>query len=137
MTITLCTSLSHFTKCKQVKENLEKQGYTVLWPWAMEELSANRLQQIDLPAFKAKNQSEAIIVHYNKIKQSDAILVVNEDKNDIKNYIGGNTFLEMGFAYVLKKKIFVLNPIPEVSYKEEILAMKPTIIYGKLDNIRF
>lgn len=34
---------------------------------------------------------------------SDAILVLNYDKKGIKNYIGGNTLMEMGFAHVHDK----------------------------------
>lgn len=67
---------------------------------------------------------------------ADAILVVNINKNGIKNYIGGNTFLEIGFAHVLDQKIFLLNPIPEIQfYKSEIEAMKPTVLYGDLTKV--
>jgi len=45
--------------------------------------------------------------YYEIIKECDAILVLNLEKNKIKNYIGGNTFLEMGFAHVLNKKIYL------------------------------
>lgn len=41
----------------------------------------------------------------------------------------------MGFAYVLKKKIFLLNPIPELSYSDEIKAMKPIVLDGDLKKI--
>lgn len=73
--------------------------------------------------------------YFQLIKESDGILVCNFEKNGIKNYIGGNTFLEMGLAYVLDKKIFLLNPIPEVNYKDEILAMEPIILNGDLEKI--
>lgn len=67
---------------------------------------------------------------------ADAILVANFDKNGIKNYIGGNTLMEIGFAHVLNQKIFLLNPIPEIKYyKSEIEAVKPVIINGDLGKI--
>ena len=72
----------------------------------------------------------------NKIKKSDAILVLNYDKNEVKNYIGGNTLIEIGFAHYWKTKIFLLNPIPEIPYyKSEIEAVKPVIINGDLSKI--
>ena len=41
--------------------------------------------------------------------------------------------MEIGFAYVLNKKIFLMNPIPEIDlYKSEIEATKPVIIKGDL-----
>jgi hypothetical protein len=41
----------------------------------------------------------------------------------------------MGFAHALGKKIFLLDGIPNVSYKEEILAMKPIVLNGNLERI--
>jgi len=61
---------------------------------------------------------------------------VNYDKRGIKNYIGGNSFLEMGFAHILQKKIFLLNGIPEIIYSDEIKAMQPTVLNGDLSKIK-
>ena len=67
----------------------------------------------------------------------DAILVLNYDKRGIKNYIGGNTLMEIGFAHVLKQKVFLLNQIPEIDfYKTEIESVKPIIINGDLSKIQ-
>ena len=128
MIITICASLSFFDMSLSVKKELEKLGHTVLWPLGME----RRLKGI--PHTKEPViHGRAIRLHYRKIKKADAVLMVNEEKNGIKNYIGGNTLIEMGFAYVLKKKIYLLNPIPEgVSWKEEIVAMQPVVLEGNL-----
>jgi predicted RNA-binding protein with PUA domain len=66
---------------------------------------------------------------------SDAILVLNFDKNGVKNYIGGNTLMEIGFAHVHDKKIFLLNPIPDMPYKDEIEATDPVVLSGDLSKI--
>ena len=73
---------------------------------------------------------------YNLIKECDCILVLNLDKKGVKNYIGGNTFLEIGFAHVLDKKIFLLNPIPEMGYTDEVKAVEPVVLNGDLAGIR-
>jgi len=73
--------------------------------------------------------------HYDEIVNSDAILVLNFDKDGIKNYIGGNTLMEIGFAYVHHKKIFLLNPIPNMKYRDEIEATQPVILNGNLNLI--
>ena len=79
---------------------------------------------------------DAIREFWNLMQGADAILVANYDKHGIANYIGGNTFLEMGFAHVLNQKIFMLNPIPEMPYyKTEIVAMKPAVVDGDLSKI--
>ncbi len=44
--------------------------------------------------------------------------------------------MEMGFAHVNGKKIFLLNPIPEdVPYTDEIKAMADVVINGDLIKI--
>jgi hypothetical protein len=78
----------------------------------------------------------AIRAHFEKIEWSEAVLVLNYDKNGIANYIGGNTFLEIGLAFHLKEKIFLLNPIPEINYKEELLGMKLIVINSDLTKIK-
>ena len=63
-------------------------------------------------------------------------MVVNVNKKGILNYIGGNSFLEMGFAHILNKPIFILNEIPEMIYTDEILAMQPVVLNGDLLKIQ-
>jgi hypothetical protein len=93
--------------------------------------------RMDVEHAKVKIENNYHKYHYNEIANlSDAVLVLNFDKNDVKNYIGGNTLMEMGMAYVLDKKIFLLNPIPEVTYTEEIKSLEPIVINGDLDLIR-
>lgn len=84
-----------------------------------------------------KNQHDAIREFWKPMQNAEALLVANFDKHGIRNYIGGNAFLEMGFAHVLHQKIFLLNPIPEMPYyKTEIVAMRPVIINGDLSLIK-
>ncbi len=85
---------------------------------------------------KVKIENDYIRYHYNEIVESDAVLVLNFDKNGIENYIGGNTLMELGFAYVHNKKIFLLNPISEMAYSEEIEAVQPIVINGDLSKIK-
>jgi len=85
---------------------------------------------------EAKRSQGYIKWYYNEICKSDGILVLNYDKKGIKNYIGGNTLMEIAFAHVKDKKIFLLNEIPEeVSYVDEIKAMVDNVIGGDLNMI--
>ena len=84
-----------------------------------------------------KRAHDYIRQHYNHILESDAILIVNLEKNGIKNYIGGNVLMEMGQAYVNHKKIFFLNGMPVgLSYMDEIKAMDPVCLNGELSAIQ-
>lgn len=83
-----------------------------------------------------KNNKDAIREFWYAMQGADAVLALNLDKHGIQYYIGGNTFLEIGFAHVLGQKIYLMNPIPDISfYKTEIEAMKPIILNGDLSKI--
>ncbi len=85
---------------------------------------------------KVKRSQGYIKWYYNAIYNSDAILVLNFDKRGIKNYVGGNTLMEIGFAYVNDKKVFLLNDIPEeVPYVDEIKAIVDFVLGGDLSKI--
>ncbi|PIN91792.1 hypothetical protein COU61_01810 [Candidatus Pacearchaeota archaeon CG10_big_fil_rev_8_21_14_0_10_35_13] len=83
----------------------------------------------------SKWKGEKLRLQEQKIKDNDAVLVVNCKKNDIDNYIGGATFLEMFKAWELNKKLFLYNPIPEGILKDEIIGFNPIIINGDLSLI--
>lgn len=84
-----------------------------------------------------KRENDYLRQHYKHILESDAILIVNNEKNGIPNYIGGNVLIEMGQAYVNDKKIFLLYDVPsESAYLAEIECMDPIALHGDLENIR-
>tara|TARA_B100000745_G_C20151207_1_gene394678 strand:+ start:2826 stop:3266 length:441 start_codon:yes stop_codon:yes gene_type:complete len=84
-----------------------------------------------------KRENNYFKIHFEHIKQSDAVLVVNLTKNGVENYIGGNALIEMGQAYVLDKKIFLLEDIPSnVQYVDEIKAMDVVCLKGNLEDIK-
>lgn len=140
MKITLCGSLKFLDKMLNVKDQLEESGHEV--KYAPEDLSKEIPGIISGPEFArlskdAPDDSDiwarkgiSIKAHFDKIRWSDAILVLNYEKNDIAGYIGGNTLMEIGFAFDLGKKIYFLNPIPKISYREELLGMQPIILNG-------
>ena len=74
--------------------------------------------------------------HFRKIAESDAIVVVNEEKHGIKGYIGGATFSELMLAFHYDKKIFLLNPIPKDKrldfVMDEIQGVNPIVLDGNL-----
>jgi hypothetical protein len=122
---------------RDTQKQLQEKGYTVLVPKSIELMDTIGYihPTIDEAKVAAKIQHDFIKEHFRKIEKSDVILVLNYDKKGIKNYIGGNTFLEIGLAYWLGKKIYLLNPIPDMDYLTELHAMQPVILNGHLDAI--
>ena len=143
MKIAICSSLNFVSRIKDISVKLEKDGHFVLLPRTAEMVIKGEVTQEQIKKEKDSGgfvertiKQDSIRGHFEKIKNSDAILVLNFEKKGIKNYIGGAVFLEMGFAHVLGKKIFLLNPVPEVSYKDEVLAMKPVVIGNDLNKVK-
>src|SRR3989344_6492841 len=109
MKITLCCSYKFFDRISKVKGFLENKGHKVNLP-SMNSFDGEGEQS------EIKIKFDLIKDHFRKIDKSDAILVLNYDKGNIKNYIGGNSFLEIGKAYDKGIPIYLLNPVPEVSF---------------------
>ncbi len=140
MKITICGSVKFAKKFVEAYEQLKESGHEP----KMHELmfgiadgsAPELIDNIHREHWSAKRKHGFIKWWYNSIKESDAILVLNYDKKGVKNYIGGNTLMEMGFAHVHDKKIFLMNPIPEdVSYSDEIKAMADNVLDGDLKKI--
>jgi len=137
MKIAICGSMKLSKKMVGIKKDLKKLGHKVLVPLHAEKYAEFGMSNDEAnESTKRKIEQDLIRDYFNKIGENDALLVVNESLKEIDNYIGGNSFLEIGFAHVLDKKIFLLNPIPEIGYKDEILAMQPIILNGDLSKIK-
>jgi hypothetical protein len=140
MKIFIVCSKSFYTKVEPIKQELEKKGHTIIVPNLYEE----RTKEVE-PESTAWNfgQTEHIKFKKNmykmsreKIKNVDALLVLNFDKKNKKNYIGGATFLEMYNSFLENKKIYLFNDIPHGDLYDEIHGFEPTIINGNLDLIK-
>lgn len=137
MKITICGSITFYDEMANLEDELKVIGFSeVLRPIGVggkeKEYKASLKVEED---GKRKIDLDLINEHWKKILKSDCILVANYEKKDIAGYIGGNTFLEMGFAFVTGKPIFLLNPIPEMGYTSEMQGMQPIVIYGDLTKI--
>ena len=137
MTITICASLNAHYQILQIERELKALGHEVILPIGTRKIKSGEWDLRKLSWHKRQFKSTAITMHFDEIKKGDAILVVNPTKLAVKNYIGGNTLMEMGFAYYLKKPIYILNDIPKnMIYTEEIQGVRPIILRGDLRKIR-
>ena len=140
MNIVICGSLTAANEILETKKRLEKTNHKVEIPHGVRNFEVrkrikNRKVIIDSEEGEEKIKYGVIKKYYQLIKKSDTVLVVNPEKKGIKGYIGGNTFLEMGFAHILGKKLYCLYPLPKMPYTAEIIAFKPVILNGNLNKI--
>ena len=134
MKILLICSKAFYDKLSFFKTELENLGHKVFMPncWDCPETEDKFRGTKEHSLFKAKmfKQSE------DTIKKMDAVLCLNYDKNNQKNYIGGATFLELYDAFKQNKKIYLLHAIPDGMLKDELIGFNPIIINEDLTKIK-
>ncbi|KKP68525.1 MAG: hypothetical protein UR66_C0005G0072 [Candidatus Moranbacteria bacterium GW2011_GWE1_35_17] len=143
MKITILGSSAFREEKVRLYDELNKMGHEpIIHPHYIESVKEGKTEIMDRITkgehAQLKIENDYIMWYYNAIVSGDAVLVVNIEKNGQKNYIGGNVFLEIGFAYVNKKKIFMYNDYPlkgECKYLDEIEAMQPIVINQDLSKI--
>lgn len=137
MKIVICGSMSVSKEMLQIKLDLEKRGHSIILPKDTEKYASEEKKYENRNESTQNKIDDDLIRSYFKIiEKADAVIAANYNKKHQKNYLGGNTFLEIGFAHVLNKKIYLINPIPNISYADEIKAMKPIILNGDLSKIK-
>lgn len=154
MKITICGSIGFYQAMEAARDELIKLGHEVKIPELAlevpEEFGSGK--KVYFGKFIEENggmdnfpaghkiwdlKEGAIKDHYAKIDWCEAILVINEAKRGVDGYVGGNTLIEIGVAFYLSKKIFILHPVSsELSYKQEILGMKPVLLNSDLTLIK-
>ncbi|MFA5828166.1 MAG: hypothetical protein WC841_02235 [Candidatus Shapirobacteria bacterium] len=137
MKIAILGSMVFSDEMLKLKSGLEKINHEVVISSFTKGYAGKDIEEITRLTIKDKNDNNGLIELCESLKDVDAILVLNLDKKGIKNYIGGNTLIEMGYSFILGKKIFLYNPIPEIEfYKSEIVAMSPIVVNGNLSLIK-
>ena len=137
MKIGIIGSMQFTEKMIEVRDQLRKLGHEAFLTDLHDAFIGKSDEEKEKIKIDQKNNLDAIKEFWRAMQGADAVLVLNFDKHGIKNYIGGNTLMEIGFAHVLNQKIFLWNPIPEIPYyKSEIEAVKPVIINGDLSLIK-
>jgi hypothetical protein len=140
MRITLIGSVAFAKRMVEVYRQLEKMGHEPLMLGHMfgiaDGTERELIDDIRRDHANAKRKYDFFRKWHELIKSGDAVLVCNFEKNGIRNYIGGNTLMEMGFAHVNDKKVFLLNPVPEgVPYVDEIRGVTDAVLEGDLGKI--
>jgi predicted RNA-binding protein with PUA domain len=133
MKIAICGSMSFGKEMIEAQQKLEEMGHTVIIP---ENTHAYANKTINIENKLEKMKLDVIRKYFHEIKEVDAILVLNYTKNGIENYVGGNSLIEMAFAHVLDKKIFLLNPIPHMNYSDEIESFFPIVLNGEIEEFK-
>ena len=120
--IVLCGSMKVKDKILEVADKLEKEGYNVLLP---------------IECMRGEDKLIASRAYFDRIAnpENEIILIVNEIKNGIENYIGPNSFAEIAFGFYFRKKVYLLNDIYE-PYIDELIGWIVMPLKGDLNGIK-
>jgi len=136
MKIFICCSKHLYDKIQPIRAKLEEAGHVITLPDSfddpMKEEEMKKLSKEEHVRWKG----EMLRLQEKKIKDVDALVIVNFEKHGQLNYIGGATFLEMFKAWELGKKIFLMNTIPQNILEDEIKGFEPIILNGNLEMVK-
>jgi hypothetical protein len=141
-TITICSSANFYRQVVDIEKELSTMGFEVIIPYTAGIMKASG--DFDVSHYKTwfgdtndyHKKTDLMLKHFDKIAEGDAILVINNEKHGVANYIGGNVLMEMAIALYLKKPIFLFNEVPsESSFLEEIIGMFPIVLHGNIEAI--
>ncbi|HZM64014.1 MAG TPA: hypothetical protein VFB59_02675 [Candidatus Saccharimonadales bacterium] len=137
MKIGVAGSMQHIEKILDIAEKLRGMGHEVFTPQNPHRYIGKSDDEKEAVKLDEKYNHDAIREFWKPMQNADALVVANYDKSGIKNYIGGNAFLEIGFAHVLGLRIYLMNDIPDMPYYgTEIIAMKPVVLHGDLSKVK-
>ncbi|MFH1089015.1 MAG: hypothetical protein V1716_01160 [Candidatus Uhrbacteria bacterium] len=136
MKIAIIGSMHFSEKMLEVAEELKKLGHQPILSNFVNAFPGKNDEEKEKIKLQQKFEEDAMKKDWNSMKEADAFLVINLERHGITNYIGGNTLFELAAAYFNNKKIFLLNPVPEMPYcKTELEAVNPVVLNGDLTKI--
>ncbi len=107
MKIGIVGSMQFTDKMLEVRDKLQELGHNAFVTDLHKAMVGKADDEIEKIKLHQKYNMDAIREFWRAMQGADAVLVLNYDKNGIKNYIGGNTLMEIGFAHVLNQRIFL------------------------------
>ena len=140
MRIMICGSMTFAKEMIDAKRKLEELGHSVFVPSDIESHVKDPALIDNLEQnYKHTIEKDVLRQCFNLIAKSNAILVLNYPKNKINGYVGTSALVEVGLAYYLGKKIFLLNPVPSsrsARWAHELKIIQPVILNEELERIK-
>lgn len=127
--IVICGSMAFYNRMIEISEYLKRRGIPVVIPREENE-EREELTEEQFNNFKRKVSNQYLA----KIRESStyAILVLNEEKKGILNYIGANTLVEISMAFCWGRPIYLFNDLYE-PLNDELIAWSAIGLKGNLD----
>jgi hypothetical protein len=127
----ICGSMIFYNNILEVHRILTNNKVPAIIP-ANDDKDYLSISKIEFARYKRR----ASLKYIKEIRRQETlgIIVINNEKHKIKNYIGGNTFAEIAVAFSHRKKIFLLNETPDF-FMDELNAWGTIELKGCLDPV--
>jgi len=140
MKIMICGSMSFAKEMVELQDQLRSFGHNVSVPCDTE-LHLEKPDFIDELDKDREHLIENNIMKrcFDILADSDAVIFLNLPKNDVVGYIGASSLMEMGLAYYLGKKIYLMRPYPDPHkhrWAHEVVSFEPIILNGDIEFLR-
>jgi len=136
MKIMICGSMTFAKEMIRAKKILEERGHEVNIPTDAHDIAHGKHHHDDLEAdYRHCVENDIMRTHLKFVEESDAVLVLNYEKNGVKGYVGTASLMELGVAHHFRKKIFLLHALPphsEHRWAHEVRIMQPIILNGNV-----
>lgn len=140
MKIQIIGSMKFTKEMVELQQDLQQLGHEANVPIGADEHLRNTVLINNLAEdLKFCIKNDIMRRNFHEVASADAVLVVNHRRNNIDGFIGISALMEMGIAYFLNKKIFLLNDFPsfeEHRGAQEVAIMQPTLLKGDLKKIK-
>ncbi len=136
----ICGSMSFAKEMIKIQKRLKSFGHEVYVPCDAD-LHVEKPEFID----DLDKDREHLIANnvmkkcFNLLADSEAVIFLNLPKNGINGYIGTSSLMEMGLAYYLGKKIYLMYQYPDPKdhrWAHEVASFMPTILNGDIDSFK-
>jgi hypothetical protein len=129
--VVICGSMTHYRSMLRYRDQLLKHGIPTIVP------SDESKEAAELSFSQFQNFKRVVSRKYlEEIRRTTTfgILVVNEPKRGISNYIGANSFAEIAVAFTHHKRIFLLHDLYD-TYVDELLAWRVVPLHGNIGKL--
>lgn len=139
ITIVICSSAAFYRHVNVVAAELQAAGVAAVVPKNAAVMAERN--DYDVSHYKTwyndegtyDKKADFMREHFDKITDGDIVLVVNDEKHGVPNYIGPNVLMEMSLGWYQNKPIYILNRLPSDSpFEEEIKGFMPVVLNGDL-----
>lgn len=140
MKIMICGSMSFANEMIAAQKELTEMGYEVSVPCDTE-LHVSNPDFIDNLDADRQHLIENNVIKrcFETLAAADSVVFLNFPKNGVEGYLGTSSLMEMGLAYYLGKKIFLLFPHPkpsEARWAHEVASFQPVILNGNIASLQ-